>query len=61
MKDKIPNGVLLSVEWLLDPSWRRLPAWAILPTRFWVRAQRWVDRFIGRGGRWRHLPDPKDL
>jgi hypothetical protein len=59
--DKIPMGVLLSVEWLLDRSWRRVPHWAILPTRFWIETQKLIDRFTGRRQRWRRLPDPEDL
>jgi hypothetical protein len=55
--DPEPCGVSYSLGWLLDSSWR----WPTLPTRWWVRLQRAVDYATGRGGRWRRLPEPKEL
>lgn len=59
------NGLVYSLGWLLQPSWRwlRHPRLAplFLGTREQVAVERTVDRVRGRGGRWRRLPDAEPL
>lgn len=59
------NGLVYSLGWLLQPSWRwlRHPRLAplFLGTREQVALERAVDRLRGRGGRWRRLPDAEPL
>lgn len=58
--DPTPCGVSLSLQWLLDPSWRWrwLPA---IPTRRWIGLQRFVDEVVKRSRRWRELPRPVEV
>jgi hypothetical protein len=59
------NGLVYSLGWLLQPSWRWLRHRRLAPlflgTREQVALERAADRLRGRGGRWRRLPDAEPL
>jgi hypothetical protein len=63
--EDVANGLVYSLGWLLQPSWRwlRHPRLAplFLGTREQVALVRAADRLRGRGGRWRRLPDAEPL
>jgi hypothetical protein len=58
-----PNacGVTLSLQWLLDSTWRQ--PWPMIPTRHWLGVQRLLDGLTNRGRRWRKggMPDPVEV
>jgi len=59
VSDSHSCGATLAIQWLLDPCWQS--RWPILPTRRWLQVQRFLDRAVGRGQRWRRLPDPVEV
>lgn len=56
VKEDVPCGIRLSLEWLLEGKWSRS-----IGTGQWLALQRWLDVATGRSERWRRLPGIRAL